>query len=74
MQIALQRTKTARDAIKVIVDLCNTYGYSATGESISLADKEEVWVLELIGKGNYEKGIVWVATKVPEGHVTSHAN
>lgn len=57
-----------------MTDLVAEYGYADTGESFSIADKEEVWVMELIGKGNFEKGAVWVATKVPDGHVTSHAN
>ena len=72
--VALERTKTAREAIKVIVELANTYGYYSSGESFSLADKEEVWVMELIGKGPDNKGIVWVARRVPDGYICSHAN
>ena len=72
--VALERTKTAREAIRVIVDLANTYGYYSSGESFSLADKEEVWVMDLIGKGPDNKGIVWVARRVPEGYICSHAN
>ncbi len=72
--VALERCKTAREAIKVIVDLANTYGYYSSGESFSLADTEEVWVMELIGKGPNNKGIVWVARRVPDGYITAHAN
>ena len=72
--VALERTKTAREAIQVIVDLANTYGYYSSGESFSLADKEEVWVMDLIGKGPDNKGIVWVARRVPDGYICSHAN
>ena len=79
--IALERTKTAREAIKVIVDLANTYGYYSSGESFSIADKDEVWVMDLIGKGhklvngeNVRKGIVWVARRVPDGYICAHAN
>ena len=72
--VALERTKTAREAIKVIVDLANTYGYYSSGESFSLADKDEVWVMDLIGKGPDNKGIVWVARRVPDGYICAHAN
>ena len=72
--VALERTKTAREAIKVIVDLANTYGYYSSGESFSLADKDEVWVMDLIGKGPENKGIVWVARRVPDGYICAHAN
>ncbi len=72
--IALQRSKTAREAIKVITELMEEYGYHSSGESFSIADKNEVWILELIGKGEGEKGAVWVALKVPDGYVSAHAN
>ena len=72
--VALERAKTAREAIKVIVDLANTYGYYSSGESFSLADKDEVWVMDLIGKGPENKGIVWVARRVPDGYICAHAN
>ena len=65
--VALERAKTAREAIEVIVDLANTYGYYSSGESFSIADTEEVWVMDLIGKGPDNKGIVWVARRVPDG-------
>ena len=72
--VALERAKTAREAIQIIVDLANTYGYYSSGESFSLADTEEVWVMDLIGKGKDHKGIVWVARRVPDGYICSHAN
>ena len=72
--VALERAKTAREAIDVIVDLANTYGYYSSGESFSIADTEEVWVMDLIGKGPDNKGIVWVARRVPDGYICAHAN
>ncbi|MBE6212836.1 MAG: dipeptidase [Rikenellaceae bacterium] len=80
--IALQRAKTAREAIAVIVELANKYGYASSGESFSIADADEAWIMELIGKGskldakgnNLRKGIVWVARRIPDGYVSGHAN
>lgn len=72
--IALQRAKSARQAIEVIADLANTYGYASSGESFSIADKNEAWIMELIGKGADEKGIVWVARRIPDGYISAHAN
>ena len=72
--VALERAKTAREAIDIIVDLANTYGYYSSGESFSLADTKEVWVMDLIGKGPDNKGIVWVARRVPDGYICAHAN
>ena len=72
--ITLQRAKTAREAIKVMTDLVNEYGYGSEGESFSIADPEEVWVMELIGKGQKDKGAVWVARRVPDGYISGHAN
>ncbi|MCQ2186676.1 MAG: C69 family dipeptidase [Bacteroidales bacterium] len=72
--VALERCKTAREAIGLIYELCSQYGYASEGESFSLADKDEVWVMDLIGKGNYGKGIVYVARRVPDGYICSHAN
>ena len=72
--ITLQRAKTAREAIDIIVDLANTYGYCSSGESFSLVDQEEAWIMELIGKGPEDKGIVWVARRIPDGYVSAHAN
>ncbi len=72
--VALERCKTAREAIQTVVDLANTYGYYSSGESFSFADTEEVWVMDLIGKGPDNKGIVWVARRVPDGYIAAHAN
>ena len=72
--ITLQRAKTAREAIAVIADLTATYGYASSGESFSIADTEEAWIMELISKGKYGKGIVWVARRIPDGYVSAHAN
>ena len=72
--ITLQRAKTAREAIDIIVDLANTYGYCSSGESFSLVDTQEAWIMELIGKGPEDKGIVWVARRIPDGYVCAHAN
>lgn len=73
IQIALERSKTAREAIEVMTDLVDKYGYASSGESFSIADKNEVWVLELIGKGA-EKGGVWVAVRIPDDAISGHAN
>jgi dipeptidase len=72
--ITLQRAKNARQAIKVMHELVSTYGYYSSGESFSIADKDEVWIMELIGKGEGEKGAVWVARRIPDGYVSGHAN
>ena len=72
--ITLQRARTAREAIDCIVDLANTHGYASSGESFTIADKEEVWIMELIGKGPGRKGIVWVARRIPDGYISAHAN
>jgi dipeptidase len=72
--IALQRSKTAREAIKIMTDLVNEYGYCSEGESFSVADANEAWILEMIGKGEGNKGAVWVAVKIPDGYVSGHAN
>ena len=72
--ITLQRATTAREAIDIIVDLANTYGYYSGGESFSIADENEAWIMELIGKGKDKKGIVWVARRIPDGYISAHAN
>ncbi len=74
MMLTLQRSKTAREAIATIDALCKEYGYGSSGETISIADKDEAWIMELIGKGPGVKGVVWVAARVPEGYITAHAN
>ena len=80
--ITLQRARTAREAILMIAELANTHGYASSGESFSIADQNEAWIMELIGKGykddgqggNARKGIVWVARRIPDGYVSAHAN
>jgi len=72
--IALQRAKTARDAIKIMTDLVAEYGYCSSGESFSISDPDEVWIMEMIGKGEGNKGAVWVAIRIPDGYVSAHAN
>ena len=72
--IGLQRSKTAREAIKIITELMSEYGYYSEGESFSIADPNEAWILEIIGKGQGEKGAVWVARKIPDGYISGHAN
>ncbi len=74
MKLAMQRAKTAREAIKVITELVAQYGYASSGESFAISDANEAWIMEIIGKGNYEKGAVWVARLIPDGYVSGHAN
>ena len=74
MYITLQRAKTAREAIKIMGDLVEEYGYYSSGESFSISDKNEVWIMEMISKGPEKKGAVWVARKVPDGYISGHAN
>lgn len=72
--ITLQRAKTAREAIKIMAELTSKYGYVSEGESFSISDTDEVWILEMIGKGPQHKGAVWVARRIPDGYVSGHAN
>ena len=72
--ITLERARTAREAIKVMTDLVDRYGYYSSGESFTIADPKEVWIMELIGKGKDDKGAVWVARRVPDGCISGHAN
>lgn len=87
MFLSLQRAKTAREAIKVIAELVEAHGYASSGESFSIGDPNEVWIMEIIGKGtnmvkdrttkqmvNADKGAVWVAIRIPDGYVSAHAN
>ena len=74
MQIALQRAKTAREAIKIMTDLVEEYGYASTGESFSIADPNEAWIMEMIGPGAGGKGAIWVALRIPDGYISAHAN
>ncbi|PTN08147.1 dipeptidase [Mangrovibacterium marinum] len=72
--VTLQRAKTAREAIQVMTDLVEQYGYASSGESFSVSDPNEAWILEMIGKGEGEKGAVWVAQRIPDGYISGHAN
>jgi len=72
--ITLQRSKTAREAIHMMGSLVAKYGYASEGESFSIGDPDELWILEMIGKGSWDKGAVWVAQRIPDGHVSGHAN
>lgn len=87
MFLSMQRAKTAREAIKVIAELVEKYGYYSSGESFSISDKNEVWIMEIIGKGmkweydkklkqnvNVYKGAIWVAVRIPDGYISAHAN
>lgn len=74
MYIALQRARTAREAIKVMTDLVAKYGYYSEGESFSISDPNEVWIMEMIGKGPGVTGANWVARKIPDGYISGHAN
>jgi len=80
--VTLQRARTAREAIDIIVDFVNEYGYVSGGESLSIGDDNEAWIMEIVGKGvkldengkNLRKGAVWAAARVPEGYICAHAN
>ena len=74
MNLALQRGRTAREALQVMTSLVEEYGYASSGESFSISDPNEVWILEMISKGPERKGAVWVARMVPDGYVCGHAN
>ena len=72
--VTLQRARTAREAIDVMTRLVADYGYVSEGESFSIGDPNEVWIMDLIGKGDKEKGAVWVAMRVPDDCIAGHAN
>ena len=72
--LGLQRSRTAREAIRVMTDLVQEYGYYSSGESFTIADPDEVWIMEMIGKGPGVKGAVWVAVRVPDDCISAHAN
>ncbi|MDR2385258.1 MAG: C69 family dipeptidase [Tannerella sp.] len=72
--IALQRSKSACQAIKIMTDLVAEYGYCSGGETFSIADKNEVWIMEMIGKGPGNKGALWVAIRIPDDCISAHAN
>lgn len=72
--VALQRSRTAREAIDVMTGLVRDYGYYSSGESFSIADKNEAWIMEMVGKGPGSKGAVWVAIRIPDDCISAHAN
>lgn len=72
--IALQRSKTAREAIKVMTTLTDKYGYCSGGETFTICDPNEAWIMEMIGKGHGRKGTVWVAVRIPDDAICAHAN
>ncbi|MBN2433155.1 MAG: C69 family dipeptidase [Acidobacteria bacterium] len=74
MYVTLQRARTAREAVRIMGDLVKEYGYYSSGESFSIADPDDVWIMEMIGKGEGNKGAVWVARRVPDGYICAHAN
>ncbi|HVO76429.1 MAG TPA: C69 family dipeptidase, partial [Candidatus Bathyarchaeia archaeon] len=74
MRLALERARTAREAIEVMAGLVDEYGYADTGESISIGDPNEAWLFEIIGPGPGAKGAEWVALRIPDGYVCAHAN
>ena len=74
IHIALQRSKTAREAIKVMTTLAQTYGYCSSGESYTICDPNEAWIMEMLGKGPGSKGVVWVAQRIPDNAISGHAN
>ena len=74
MRLALQRSSTAREAIKCMAELVAEYGYNSTGESITICDPNEAWIMEIIGKGKGRKGAVWVALRIPDDCICAHAN
>ena len=74
IHIALQRSKTAREAIKVMTTLAQTYGYCSSGESFTICDPNEAWIMDMLGKGPGSKGVVWVAQRIPDNAISGHAN
>jgi len=72
--LALQRSKTAREAIQVMTTLAQTYGYNSGGETFTICDPNEAWIMEMMGKGPGSKGVVWVALRVPDDAICAHAN
>jgi len=72
--LALQRSKTAREAIQVMTTLAQTYGYNSGGETFTICDPNEAWIMEMMGKGSSSKGVVWVALRVPDDAICAHAN
>ena len=74
MRLALQRSSTAREAIKCMAELVEEYGYNSSGETLTICDPNEAWIMEIIGKGPERKGAVWVALRIPDDCICAHAN
>ncbi|MCR4816230.1 MAG: C69 family dipeptidase [Bacteroidales bacterium] len=74
MRLALQRSATAREAIRCMAELVEEYGYNSTGESITICDPDEAWIMEIVGKGPGNNGAVWVALRIPDDCISAHAN
>ncbi len=74
MNLALQRARTAREAIQVMADLVKEAGYASTGETFSIADPNEAWIMEMVGTGPGGTGALWVARRIPDGYISAHAN
>lgn len=74
MSVALQRSKTAREAIKVMTMLAETYGYNSEGETFTICDPNEAWIMEMMGCGAGSKSVVWVAVRIPDNAICAHAN
>lgn len=74
MRLALQRSSTAREAIRCMAELVDEYGYNSSGETITVCDPNEAWIMEIIGKGKGRKGAVWVALRIPDDCICAHAN
>ena len=74
MRLALQRSSTAREAIRCMVELVEEYGYNSSGETLTICDPNEAWIMEIIGKGPGRKGAVWVALRIPDDCICAHAN
>ncbi len=72
--LGLQRAKTAREAIKVMTEIAETYGYCSEGETFTICDSEEAWIMEMMGQGAGSKGVVWVAVRIPDDAICAHAN
>ena len=74
MRLALQRSSTAREAIRCMAELVEEYGYNSSGETITVCDPNEAWIMEIVGKGPKQKGAVWVALRIPDDCICAHAN
>lgn len=72
--VTLQRAKTAREAISVMTSLVEKYGYNSEGETFSICDPNEAWIMEMQGTGAGSKGVVWVAMRIPDNAICAHAN